>query len=227
MTGDPNEFPVFENVVPKLRLTGSDAGDAAYTPPASPEASPLTEADYTLPSSIQFSGGPYSFNGSVPLYGQMATASYPDSLIPPESVSSPALTGAFYGMYVDGSGDTYLQGGSVVGSLGGSVTLADKKIIDHATGPIFSDGHLLALYCTCHGHEADGVLLPGLTVNSVVYNSGAITSLPANALPTADNTAADLYLELGRFAAGVFMPSGLGSFFAGFCVGGGFNISRV
>lgn len=137
-----------------------------------------------------------------------------------------ALTyGAFYGTYVDGAGDTYLQGGQV--KCGESEVLADYKIIDSVTGPVEVAGSKLVIEITLDGYVEDGVLLAGITATAIAYVTPVATTIPTDTLPTAAGEIGKLcYLEVGRFTDTSFLPSGIGHFLVSFCGTGSYSVRR-
>lgn len=154
---------------------------------------------------------------------------------PPQKVSTAAPTvsavtstvseGAFFTLIVDSGGDTYLQGGSVVGGNGGSDTIADYKVIDSVTGGTSADGNILYVQVSCTGVVGDGILLPGCSVVSATTGSAA--TLPDNqAFTAASYTGKNLYVEIGRWAEDLFYPSAPGNLIATGCVGS-FSITRT
>lgn len=129
-----------------------------------------------------------------------------------------ATGGAFYNKYVDGSGHTYLQGGTVTGGSG-TVTIADIKVIDSGTGPVASAGHHLYINATGTGLAPDDVLIPGWTLTAATDDTAA--SVPANTLPEVGSlTGKKCYVDLGVFTADNFYPSATGNIAIYFCIGG-------
>lgn len=129
--------------------------------------------------------------------------------------------GSFFGIYkkTEGAnaGDTYLQGGSVVGANGGSATIADIKVVDKDTGPVGGNGQILYVKVNCRGVVVNGVMLPGCTLLSAVTGVGS--SLPDNDAFTVSNITGDLYEEIGRWNEVEFLPSSAGTIYAHGCIG--------
>lgn len=142
-----------------------------------------------------------------------------------ESSAGSITDGAFYSEYVDGSGDTYLQGGQVI-SGSGNFSIADIKVIDAGTGITESNGDLLVLEVTVDGYVVDGVLLAGLTATAAAYVSPSVSSLPGNTLPIiGSHTGRKVYVEIGRWAADNFYPASPGNIRISFCPGA-YTITR-
>jgi hypothetical protein len=141
-----------------------------------------------------------------------------------ESEAAAVAEGAFFTMYVDGSGDTYLQGGTVTGG-DGTVTIADIKVIDAGTGIEGTAGDHLYIDATGDGVVADDVLIPGWNLDSAT--TGTASTVPSNTLPTAaDELAKKFYLDLGVFTADDFLPSSAGNIRIFFCPGS-YSVART
>lgn len=139
--------------------------------------------------------------------------------------SATQLYGAFYTMYVNGSGDTYLQGGQV--KCGESEVLADYKVIDSGTGPTEIAGSKLVIEVTLDGYVEDGVLLAGATATAIIYVTPVDTVVPDDSLPTVGSyTGKKCYLEVGRWTADSFLPAGIGHFLVSFCGTGNYSVRR-
>jgi hypothetical protein len=138
---------------------------------------------------------------------------------------SVASGGAFYSMYDDGSGDIYLQGGSVTGGNGGTATIADYKVIDAGTGPTAAAGTILYMRAACTATVADGIMLPGclLTGGSTSLQTGS--SIPDNHTFTTTLDNGYIYTEIGRWTADDFLPSAPGNLLADGCIGS-FQLTR-
>jgi hypothetical protein len=135
--------------------------------------------------------------------------------------SSP-LVGAFYGLYTDEDGDTYLQGGTVTGGNGGSDTRADIKVIDADTGPVETAGTVLYLHANCKATVEDGIMLPGCELLS----TGVNTTPGVNHTFTVAADTGYLHQEIGRWTETAFLPAGSGNFLASGCIGN-FALTRV
>jgi hypothetical protein len=142
----------------------------------------------------------------------------PDNIFAPGGGGG-SLAGAFFTLYQDDEGDTYLQGGIISGSHGGTATLADYKVLDATTGVVTLGGKILWAEATCTATAADGILLPGLSVTAGAYGTPA-TTVPANDAITYDSrTGRKLYYELGRWTDATFLPAGVGSLATQACLG--------
>ena len=142
------------------------------------------------------------------------------SAAPIEQTSSETVTaagGAFFTLY-EQDGHTYLQGGSVTGGHGGSATISDYKVVDSVSGPVAAPGTILYLKASCTATVADGVLLPGLELDSASTATGA--SIPNNHAFTVTSATGDLHYEIGRWNDDSFIPAGPpGNFSVGGCIG--------
>jgi hypothetical protein len=69
--------------------------------------------------------------------------------------------------------------------------------------------------CTCT--TEDGIMLPGLLLNSASVATGA--TVPANHTFTVDSDTGGMHLELGRWNETRFLPSARGHIEAGGCPG--------
>jgi hypothetical protein len=131
-------------------------------------------------------------------------------------------TGAFFGLYVDGNGHTYLQGGTVTGGNGGSETRADIKVIDAEDGPVEAAGTVLYLHANCQATVSDGIMLPGCELLS----TGVNTTPGVNHTFTVAADTGYLHEEIGRWNAVGFLPAGTGNFLASGCIGN-FALTRI
>lgn len=128
---------------------------------------------------------------------------------PAEEVTG-VLSGAFCRQYVigeglAGAGDTYLQGGTITGSNGGSVVIADYKTKDDADTPPLADaGDKLYLSCNVTATLANGVVQPGVLLNSATLTKTLPT---AHVFSTAALTGV-VFREIGRWTDTEFLPSG-------------------
>jgi hypothetical protein len=134
--------------------------------------------------------------------------------------------GAFYRLFLDAAGDTYLQGGTVTGGNGGSATIADEKVLDAETGVGTLAGKVLFLEVTCNATVDSGIMLPGCAVTAADIPAAA-AAVPANqAFTAAAPTGKKLYLELGRWTETTFLPAAPGNILASGCIGN-FALTRV
>lgn len=142
-----------------------------------------------------------------------------------ESTTITSVSGAFYRTYVNGDGDTMLQGG-IVKSGSGNFTIADLKVIDAGTGITEADGDVLVLEVTVDGYVVDGVLLAGLTATAASYISPSVSTVPSDTLPTVSVYAGrKVHIEIGRWTADAFYPSNIGNIRISFCPGA-YQITR-
>ena len=134
------------------------------------------------------------------------------------SVSGTAVpTGAFFGMALDGDGNTLLQGGMVTAGSGSHAFL-DIAVLE--PGPSVGDlaGNFLWLEITGNGVVADGVLLPGFNLTTAATGIG--TAVPDNTLPTAAGASGKTcHVLLGQWSETTFHPSGVGNIQISFCPG--------
>lgn len=144
------------------------------------------------------------------------------------TVATPS-SGAFFSMYLvtagPSIGDTFLQGGGVSGGNGGSVSIADIKVIDSVAGPVFgagtvSAGTVLYLKASCEATVSDGIMLPGCKLLSAVTTTTGGT----NHTFTTTSATGFLYLELGRWTDDSFLPAEAGNKMASGCIGN-FNLT--
>lgn len=131
-------------------------------------------------------------------------------------------TRAFYTLYQDEDGNTFLQGGTVTGGNGGTVSIADEKVVDSISGPTNSAGTKLYVKASCEATVEDGLMMPGCKLNS----ASITTTGGSNATFTVASPTGDLYYEIGRWTADGFYPSGIGNLHASGCIGS-FGISRT
>lgn len=148
-----------------------------------------------------------------------------------ESTTITSVSGAFYRTYVNGDGDTMLQGG-VVKSGSGNFTIADLKVIDAGTGIVdpsgasASAGDILVLNVDVDGYVVDGVLLAGLTATGAAYITTSTSTIPDDTLPTvSSHSGKEVYIEIGRWTADSFFPSNIGNIRISFCPGA-YQITR-
>lgn len=123
--------------------------------------------------------------------------------------SGGGLAGAFCRQYVigeglTGEGDTYLQAGTITGSNGGSAVIAYYKTLDVTTGVGSLEGDKLYLSCNVTAALANGIVQPGVTLNSATLT----TTLPtAHTFSTTALTGV-IFREIGRWTDTEFLPSG-------------------
>lgn len=147
---------------------------------------------------------------------------------PPQetAASVSASTGAFYGLYDDSSGDTYLQGGQIKAGSG-TFTLDDFLVVDGGSGIVADDGDRLVLKLTVSGYEEDSVLLAGLTATAGAYVTPHVATVDDDTLPeVGDTTGKFVFIEIGRWTADSFLPSAMGNIIVSFCPGQGYSIER-
>lgn len=135
-----------------------------------------------------------------------------------EPAKGAGLFGAFSKQYVTGTGDTFLQCGSLIGSSGGSVTIDDYKVKDATSGITATAGEILYLTANVTAVVEDGLMLPGCTLNTASLSTGAI--LPDNDVITVSSSSGDIHVEIGRWIVDRFLASGPpGNFLASGTVG--------
>lgn len=134
---------------------------------------------------------------------------------------SSVAAGAFFTLYVEPvSGDTYLQGGTVTAGNGGSKTIADYKVIDHADAPPLADtGNVLYLRAAITATVEDGVMLPGAELTSANTQLMVGASVPDNHAFTVADPDGYIYTEIGRWTDTAFYPSFPGNIVATGCIG--------
>ena len=183
-----------------------------------------------------------SQNGSAELFRPRASESFSQTPVQPAGVGNvhgtgssmknelPSggggpQTGAFYGMYVNGDGDTMLQGGTCTGG-DGTETFIDIKVIDASTGPIQSAGYVMYIEATGNGVTANNVLLPGWnqTDASIAYDASVV---PNDTLPIGSSaTGKTCHIRIGSFTETGFQPDNFGNIHISFCPGS-YSISRA
>jgi hypothetical protein len=119
-------------------------------------------------------------------------------------------TGPFFQMYEDEVLDTYLLGGTVTGGHGGTATIADFKVLDATTGPDTNANKVLYIRANATATVEDGLMLPGLLLNSAELISAATGSPPSNHTFTVSAPTGNLHVEIGRWTDTNFYPSGPG-----------------
>jgi hypothetical protein len=114
-------------------------------------------------------------------------------------------------VYEEGA-DTKLQGGIVTGG-------SSNVDVDPITLTLSStDGTWLWLRVDFTANEADDVLIPGIDdIDTVATGSG--TSIPANIIPTMSSPSGRIYIPLGQYNDGAFMPGGCGNIILTHCPG--------
>jgi hypothetical protein len=142
-----------------------------------------------------------------------------------EVVAGGGMAGAFFTMYVGGDDHTYLQGGTIVGGNGGSVTIDDYKVLSALTGVGTLGGKVLYLKAGVTATVEDGIMLPGCELTSAVLEYAE--NVPANdALTATPPSSGFIYYEIGRWTDDEFLPAGAGNLLASGCIGN-FHISRA
>ncbi len=121
----------------------------------------------------------------------------------PEAVASERF-GSFCKMYKDDDGDTYLQGGTIVGGNTGSVVIADEKVLDSTTAAGSNAGKSLYLKANITAFvEAD------ITQFGVKLNSASLTTTLPTAHDFTDSSPTGIiFREVGRWTDTTFLPSG-------------------
>lgn len=137
-----------------------------------------------------------------------------------ESTSSAAVVGngAFYQLYNAG-GHTYLLGGTVAGGHGGAVAIADIQVLESTAGPGANVGKVLYIRANATATTEDGIMLPGLLLNSAETHVATPGSPPANHTFTVSSPTGNLHLEIGRWTTDRFFPSAPGHLQVGGCPG--------
>jgi hypothetical protein len=134
------------------------------------------------------------------------------------TAASSDLTGAFCTQYLNADGDTMLLGGTITGAHGGSAVVADEELYPVSDSPpLAASGDKLYLKCNVTAIVANGVMLPGLTLNTAALTKtlGSVHAFTTTALT------GDLFIEVGRRTADAFLSSGAcGLSSVGGCPGG-------
>lgn len=115
-----------------------------------------------------------------------------------------AAAGAFSRVYVDGDGNTMLQGGTVQGGTGTPEVVADFQLLASAGTPP-ADGTHVSISIDITANEDDDVLVPGCEVTSASISEG---DPGAASIPTDGSPSGSVELSLGQWTAGVFQASG-------------------
>lgn len=118
---------------------------------------------------------------------------------------SAAASGAFCGLYTDNSGDIYLQGGTLSDGGGGGTpeVIDDYKVAD--SGGVGSlAGDVLYLKAGITAKSADGLMIPGVKLNSASFTR---TTPTAHEFKTGALTG-DVFIEVGRWSDDAFLPAG-------------------
>ena len=127
-------------------------------------------------------------------------------IVPSKSttVSTPS-NGAFCSLYTTTSGDIYLQGGTISDGGGGGApeSLDDFKVADSGGVGAFA-GDVLYIKAGITAKSADGLMIPGVKLNSAVFTRTTPTSheFKSSALT------GDVFIEVGRWSNDAFLPSG-------------------
>jgi hypothetical protein len=118
---------------------------------------------------------------------------------------SVVTSGAFCGTYTTESGDIYLQGGTISDGGGGGApeSLDDFKVADAGGVGAFA-GDILYLKAGITAKSADGLMIPGVKLNSVVFTR---TTPTAHEFKSGALTG-DVFIEVGRWSNEAFLPSG-------------------
>lgn len=134
------------------------------------------------------------------------------------TAASSDATGAFCTQYLDGGGDTMLLGGTITGAHGGSAVVADYELyLSSDISPLDDSGDKLYLKCNVTAMVANGVMLPGLTLNTAELTKtlGTVHAFTTTALT------GDLFIEVGRWTDEAFLSTGAcGLSSVGGCPGG-------
>jgi hypothetical protein len=127
-------------------------------------------------------------------------------------------SGAFCTQYLNDDGDTMLQGGTITGANGGSAVVANYELYAVSdTPPLADSGDKLYLKCNVTAILANGVMMPGLTLNTAELTKtlGTVHAFTTTALT------GDLFIEVGRWTDDAFLSSGAcGLSSVGGCPGG-------
>jgi hypothetical protein len=135
-----------------------------------------------------------------------------------------ALGGAFYTQY-ESDGDTFLQGGQIIAGEGGA-DLDDYKVLVGGvlpSGVVAGSRLWIEVDVDAITDEDNEIIISGLNVTGASYDVGA--SLPENEFPGL-TTGGKIILEVGRWTAESFTPSGSGSFVVSGATGT-FRITRL
>ena len=138
----------------------------------------------------------YQIDGSATERGATGTA----------TTVTASTAGAFCNLFVDTeSGDTYLQGGTLRGSYAGTKVIANELVIAASdAAPLAQTGNILYLKCNITALVTDGVMLPGVTLNS----ASLIIGTASNHTFTATAATGDIYHEIGRWTDDAFLVGG-------------------
>jgi hypothetical protein len=127
---------------------------------------------------------------------------------------APRIEGPFCGVYKQA--DTWMLTGGIVSSSGGSVTVPDITLGD--TDPVPDDGTRTWFVCTGEAVTEDGLPMPGFDLASAVPDTGAELPSP-NITPTSPDFEGVIYIPLGLWSNGSFVPSGCGDIIVTHCPG--------
>jgi hypothetical protein len=156
--------------------------------------------------------------GSRPSVGEVNGTSSSMGSEAGTTTTSTGPTGAFCTQFLNDDGDTMLLGGTITGSHGGSSVVADEELYQvNDSAPLTDSGDKLYLKCSVTAIVANGVMMPGLTLNTAVLTKtlGTVHAFTTTALN------GDLYIEVGRWTDDAFLSSGAcGLSSVGGCPGG-------
>lgn len=166
-------------------------------------------------------------------YSPAGAVQFVERRSPVGAVGGTTASGAFFTMYEESSGsdagDTFLQGGTVVGGNGGSATIPDYEVLSAGALPGgVSAGDILYLRVACTATIDDEVMLPGCLIDGNVAYTKLLTgaSVPDPHVFTVDAEQGYIYTEIGRWNSATFLPSMPGNILASGCIGN-FVLSRV
>jgi len=141
------------------------------------------------------------------------------------AAESNAVATAFGSIIANASGSTADRPSRIVGVVRNGANSGTFQLQTKVeTGITGTAGHLLYIVAECTATVEDGLMMPGCTLDSAAIATGA--TLPANHTFTVASPTGDLHFAIGRWIAGGFLPSGIGSLLASGCIGN-FSISRV
>jgi hypothetical protein len=146
---------------------------------------------------------------------------------PRPAASATATDGAFYGIFTNEDGETFLQGGSVTGGNGGSATIDDYMILDADGIPTSTAGTILYAQAAVSAatDPASGIMLPGCALSTASLATAG--SVPPNSAFTVAVPTGNLYVEVGRWTEAGFARAfgGGGNLTAAGCIGN-FSLSQ-
>jgi len=121
------------------------------------------------------------------------------------STDATPLYGPFCKVYQDFP-NWKLLGGTVTG--GGETETIDEITIGSIQSPP-DDGTFYWLTIDVTANAEDDVLLPGCELTSATTGSG--TKVPSNTIPEVGSLSGQIYISLGEWMGGVFVPAGCGN----------------